>query len=140
MKDIKYKTYSKKQMLDIIQNKGFVFVETSLDDNYMINLKDIPDFIVLESNRTKHKADISMYIPGIDSPVLTTFGCYLNRLNSTLREEIIDKLILLQTNRKKPKKVKIFNNYLFMKLSTEEQGIENGKTKNFDTLYARYVK
>lgn len=140
MKDIKYKTYSKKQMLDIIQNKGFIFVETSLGDNYMINLKDIPDFIVLESNRTKHKADISMYIPGIDSPVLTTFGCYLNRLNSTLREEIIERLILLQTNRKKPKKVKIFNNYLFMKLSAEEQGIENGKTKNFDTLYARYVK
>lgn len=139
MENIKYKIYTKKQMLDIIQKEGFVFVDTNLDNHFIIKICDIPDFIMLESIRTSHVAELKVYIPGVDEPVLTTFVCFLNRVNPLLREKIIDRLTLLQTTNKKPKKVKIFDNDMFINFSTEEKGIENGEVKNFDKFYRKYV-
>lgn len=139
MKFYKYKIYTKKKMLDIIQKEGFVFVDTSLDDHFIIKICDIPDFIMLESNRTGHVAELTMYMPGVDEPVLTTFGCFLNRVNPLLRDEIIDRLTLLQTTNKSPKKIKVFDNDMFINCSTEEKGIENGKVKNFEKFYRKYV-
>lgn len=139
MKKIEYKKYDKKQMLDIIQKDPFLFVKTNLDDNYIIKLKDLADFIVLEAERTGHTAELECYLPGIADPVATTYGYFLNRINPLLREEIIDRLVLLQTTNKKPKNVKIFDNNIFNNMSEEEFGIENGEVKNFDKFYRKYV-
>lgn len=139
MKDIVYKVYTKKEMLEIIKKYPFIFVETSLGDDYIIKLTDIPDFIMLESDRTLHTADMEMYIPGKNEPVLTTCGCFLNRIDSKLRETIIDRLNLLQTRCKKARKVKIFDNDVFSAFSAKELGIENGKIKNFKKIYGNYI-
>lgn len=139
MKEFKYKMYTKRQMLEIIQKEGFVFVDTSLHDHFIIRISDIPDFIILEAIRTGHTSELEMYIPGVDEPVLTTYGWFLNRINPLLREEIINRLVLLQTTNTKPKNVKIFDNDIFIALSTEEKGIENGEVKNFDKFYRKYV-
>ncbi len=139
MRDIKYNQYSKRKMLKIIQEDGILFVETNLGDNYIISKKDLADFIVLETIRTNQVAEISVYMPGIDDSVITTFGWFLNKSNKLLREEIIDRLVLLQTTNTKPKKIKIFNNDIFIALSPEEMGIENGYVKNFDKFYKKYV-
>lgn len=139
MQDIKYKTYTKKQMLKIIETEGFVFVDNNFGDHFIIRIKDIPDFIILETIRTSHQVQLEMYIPGVDEPILTTFGWFLNRVNPLLREEIIKRLVLLQTTDNKPKNVKIFDNDIFISSSTEEKGIENGKVKNFDKFYQKYV-
>lgn len=139
MEDIKYKTYTKNQMLSIIQKKGFVFVDTNLGEHFIIKISDIPDFIMLESIRTGYTAELTMYIPGINEPILTTFGCFLNKVNPLLREEIIDRLVLLQTTDEEPKKIKIFDNDIFIKFSPEEKGIKNGKVKNFNKFYKKYV-
>ena len=74
MEKIIYKKYTKKQMLNIIQNDAFLFVETNLGDNYIIKKQDLSDFIVLEALRTGHIAELKIYVPGIDEPVITTFG------------------------------------------------------------------
>ena len=139
MKEFKYKMYTRRKMLEIIQKEGFVFVDTNLDEHFIIRISDIPDFIILEAIRTGHTSELKMYIPGIDEPVLTTYGWFLNRVNPLLREEIINRLVLLQTTNTKPKNVKIFDNDIFIALSTEEKGIENGKVKNFDKFYRKYV-
>ncbi len=140
MDKIKYKKYNKKQMLDIIQKEAFLFVETSLGDNYVIKLKDLADFIVLEAMRTEHVAELTCYLPGIDSPVATTFGWFINKINPLLREEIINRLVLLQTTDKMPKNVKIFDNNIFNNMSKIEMGIENGQVRNFDKFYLKYVR
>lgn len=140
MEEIKYKTYNKMEMLDIIKKEGFLFVETNLGDNYIIRLKDLADFIMLEAQRTGQVAEISFYMPGIDEPVITTFGCFLNKANPILREEIINRLVLLQTTNKKPKNVKIFDTDIFNKLSPQEMGIENHQVKNFNKFYSKYVR
>ena len=139
MQKIKYKTYTKNQLLKIIQKESFVFVETNIGDNFIIRMRDIADFIMLESIRTEYVAEITMYIPGWDSPILTTYSCYLNRVNPKLREEIIERLVLLQTTNTEPKKVKVFDNDIFIALSSKEKGIENGKVKNFNKFYKKYV-
>ena len=138
MEKIIYKKYTKKQMLNIIQNDAFLFVETNLGDNYIIKKQDLSDFIVLEALRTGHIAELKIYVPGIDEPVITTFGCFLNKANPILREEIIERLILLQTTNIKPQKVKIFDNEEFIKFNKKQMGIENGKVKNFDKFYKKY--
>ena len=138
MEKIIYKKYTKKQMLNIIQNDAFLFVETNLGDNYIIKKQDLSDFIVLEALRTGHIAELKIYIPGIDEPVLTTFGWFLNKANPILREEIIERLILLQTTNIKPQRVKIFDNEEFIKFNKKQMGIENGKVKNFDKFYKKY--
>lgn len=138
MEDIKYRKYNRKEMLNIIRNDAFLFVESNLGDNYIIKKQDLPDFIVLEAIRTLHTAKLSVYIPGIASPVITTNGWFLNRANPLLREEIIKRLILLQTTRTKPKNVKVFDNDMFMSLSPIEKGIKDGKNINFDKFYKKY--
>lgn len=139
MQDIKYKTYTKKRMLKIIETEGFAFVDNNFGDHFIIRIKDIPDFIILETIRMGHQVKLDMYIPGIDEPVLTTMGWFLNKTNPLLREEIINKLIVLQTTDTKPKNVKIFDNDIFVALSTKENGIENGQVKNFEKFYRKYI-
>lgn len=139
MEKIEYKTYNKTQMIDIINKEGILFVETNLGDNYIIRLKDLADFIMLEAQRTGHVAEMSFYIPGVDEPVITTYGWFLNRANPVLREEIIERLVLLQTTDKKPKKVKVFDVEIFNNMSAKEMGIKNHKVKNFDIFYQKYA-
>lgn len=140
MKNIKYKKYSKKEMLNIIKNKPILFVETSLKEGYVIRKQDLADFIILETQRTGHHIEMEVYMPGIAKPVATTFGWFLNRINPILREEIIDRLVLLQTTNKKPKKVKIFNNDMLIFLRKMENEIQEGQVKNFDKFYSKYAK
>lgn len=140
MEEIEYKTYNKIQMLKIIRKEGFLFVETNLGDNYIIRLKDLTDFIILEAQRTGHQAEMSFYMPGVDEPVITTFGWFLNKANPLLREEIIKRLVTLQTTDKKPKTIKIFDIDIFNELSPQEIGIENHQVKNFSKFYSKYVR
>ena len=135
--DIIYKEYTKKQMLNILIKKPIIFVETSLNDAYVIRKKDIADFIILQAERTGHHIEMDFYMPGIDEPVATTFGWYLNTINPLLRKEIIHRLTLLQTGKRTPKRIKIFNTQIFDNMSDKEMGID-GEFKNFDKLYGKY--
>ena len=138
MKNITYKKYTKSQMLNIINNDAFLFVDTNLGEHYIIKKQDLADFIILEALRTGHIAKMQVYMPGIEEPVITTFGWFLNKANPLLREEIIDRLVLLQTTNTKPKKVKIFDNEIFINLDKKEMGIIDGQIKNFYKFYRKY--
>lgn len=140
MKNIKYKKYSKWKMINIIKKMPILFVETSLNDAYVIRQKDVADFIILEAERTGHHIEMEFYMPGIDDAVISTFGWFLNTINPLLRKEIIHRLALLQTRKKRPRKVKIFNNDTFNNMKKIEMGIENGQVKNFDKFYGKYIR
>lgn len=140
MKKFKYKEYSKLKMLSIIRKMPILFVETSLNDPYIIRKKDVADFIVLEAERTGHLIELDFYMPGIDEAVVSTYGWFLNTVNSQLRNEIIKRLVLLQTKKIRPKKVKIFNIDKLYKMSKLEMSIENSQIKNYDKFYGKYTK
>lgn len=136
MDNIKYKKYTKKQLLEILKKEAIVFAHTNLGDKYIIKKSDLADFIILETEKNGHSIEMSFFMPGINGAVITTFGWFLNRANSALREEIIDRLVLLQTTDKKPKKVKVFDTHIFNKMLDDNE-ISND-IENYDILYKKY--
>lgn len=131
-----YKKYSKKEFLKILEEDGILFVSTSCGNRYIIKKSDIADFIMIESKREGYSSDMSFFMPGIDGPVVTTYGCFLNKANPIFREEIIDRLILLQTTDEKAKDIKIFDIDLFYKMIDDNEISNN--IANFDKLYKKY--
>ena len=131
-----YKKYSKKEFLKILKKDGILFVKTNLGNKYIIKKSDIADFIMLESERTGHTSDMFFFMPGIHAPVITTYGCFLNKANPVFREEMIDRLVLLQTTDEKAKDIKIFDTDLFNKMLDNNE-ISND-IPNFDKLYKKY--
>ena len=137
-----YKKYTRKEMSDIAKNEGFVFAETSLGENYIIKKNDICDFIMQESEKQGYAVNIKMYVPNpyIEEPFVTTIGGFLDKINQNYRNEIIDKLISLQTYKIKAKRVKVFDNDIFCKMSLEELGEQKGKTIQFDKFFKKYYE
>lgn len=131
-----YKKYSKKEFLKILKEDGILFVSTSRGNRYIIKKSDIADFIMIESEREGHSSDMSFFMPGINGPVITTYGCFLNKANPIFREEIIDRLVLLQTTDEKVKDIKIFDTELFYKMLDNNEISNN--ISNFDKLYKKY--
>lgn len=135
MENFNYKMYSRMRMINLIKNAPILFVETSFNDAYVIRKKDVADFIVMETERKGHNIEMEFYMSEIDKPVITTSGWFLNTINPLLRKEIIDRLILLQTGKKKPKKVKIFDI-----MSNLDKGLENFSIKKSNKIYGKYIK
>ena len=116
MDTIKYEKYTKNELLKILKKDGILFIETNLGDNYIINKNDLADFIILEAQRTGHTAEISFFMPGINGAVITTYGWFLNKANPLLREEIIDRLVLLQQFEVEPKDIKVIIEDMYEKV------------------------
>lgn len=120
MKNIKYKEYTKKEMIKLIRDDKTVYVTTSNGSNYIISRKDIADFIVLEAEKAGHRIEIQVYLPNIEEPAITTCGWFLDKCNPVIREEIINRLVLLQTTNTRPKRVKVFNTKMLYKLRQKD--------------------
>ena len=137
-----YELYTREEMSGIAKKEGFLFVITSNNDKYEIRKSDVADFIVVEAERCYQDVDIEMYVPNpdIQEPFVSTYGYFLNRINQKFREEIIKRLVELQTTDIKPKKVKVFDNDIFHEMSLEELGEEEGKTLQYDKFYKKYYQ
>lgn len=137
-----YELYTREEMSEIAKKEGFLFVITSNNDKYEIRKSDVADFIVLEAERCRHHVDIEMYVPNpdIQEPFVSTYGYFLNRINQKFREEIIKRLVELQTTDIKPNKVKVFDNDIFNEMSLEELGEEEGKTLQYYKFYKKYYQ
>lgn len=139
MKKKFYKKYTRDEMMDIIENKGYYYIETSNGGEFQIAKDDLADFIILEDRRCGHGIEIEVYIPGdFLNPILTTYGCYLNRVNPKLREEIIDRLVKLQTYEEEPKTVKIFNIDIYNEMF--EEGLEEDNPQCDKPFFAKYYE
>lgn len=137
-----YELYTREEMSEIAKKEGFLFVITSNNYKYEIRKSDVADFIVLEAERCYQDVDIEMYVPNpdIQEPFASTYGYFLNRINQKFREEIIKRLVELQTTDIKPNKVKVFDNDIFNEMSLEELGEEEGKTLQYDKFYKKYYQ
>lgn len=133
-----YGKYTKNELLEILKKDGILFVETNLGNKYIIKKGDLADFIILEAQRTGHVVEISFFMPGISGIVMSTYGWFLNKANPVLREEIIDRLVLLQTTEEEPKKVKVFDTDIFENMLDNNE-IDN-EIQNYDELYGKYEK
>lgn len=77
-------------------NERLIYVDIDEKD-FIIRYKDIPDFIV-DYNDKFGQTDLKFYDYGLGflSPIITTFGSFLNYCDSQVRKDIIDRLVYLQ--------------------------------------------
>ena len=129
-------------MSKIAKEDGYLIVQTSNYDSYIINKNDVADFIMQESEKNGYSVDINMYIPKNKGRLLllSTCGCFLDKINQNFRNEIIDRLVELQTTDTKPRDVKVFDNEIFLEMSLEEIGQNKELTAQYDKFYKKYFE
>ena len=73
-----------------------VFVDTGIDE-FVALYKDVPDIIV-DFNRKLGSVDLKIYDFETAEEIITTFGHFLHKANTDVREDIIERLVKLQNN------------------------------------------
>ena len=74
--------------------------------------EDLPDIIVDIDNKLNHSVNLKVYDfnnPDMYNPLLTTIGCFLDRCQLDVRNDIIDRLIKLQTENETVKDYKVID-------------------------------
>ena len=113
----KIKFYDENEVRQIIANKEkYVYVDDGMTE-VIIKKEDIPDYIVY-INRECGITDLKMF-DSDGQQILNTLGEFLDKCNPIIREEIIDRLVNLQTGEEEPKEVKTIDEYMWEKLTNE---------------------
>lgn len=109
--------YDENEVRQIIENKEkYVYVDDGMTE-VIIKKEDIPDYIVY-INRECGLTDLKMF-DSDGQQILNTLGEFLDKCNPIIREEIIDRLVNLQTGEEEPKEVKTIDEYMWEKLTNE---------------------
>ncbi len=98
--------YTVDEFIDVWNDeKRLVFIDTGIDE--VVGLyEDIPDIIV-DLNLKLGITDLSIYGFESGAKLLNTLGMFLDKCHPGVREDIIDRLVKLQTFEIKPKKYKL---------------------------------
>ena len=106
-----FKFYEIDEIIKLLQSKErLVYVDDGIEEA-VIRYKDLPDFIV-DYNEKCGLKDIKVYDyenPNMDKPLLDTFGVFLNKCEPKVREDIIDRLVMLQRGEINVKDYKIID-------------------------------
>ena len=109
--------YDENEVRKIIESKEkYVYVDDGMTE-VIIKKEDIPDYIVY-INRECGLTDLKMF-DSDGQQILNTLGGFLDKCNPIIREEIIDRLVNLQTGEEEPKEVKTIDEYMWEKLTNE---------------------
>ena len=109
--------YDENEVRKIIESKEkYVYVDDGMTE-VIIKKEDIPDYIVY-INRECGLTDLKMF-DSDGQQILNTLGEFLDKCNPIIREEIIDRLVNLQTGEEEPKEVKTIDEYMWEKLANE---------------------
>lgn len=111
------KFYDENEVRQIIENKEkYVYVDDGMTE-VIIKKDDIPDYIVY-INRECGLTHLKMFdSDGLQ--ILNTLGEFLDKCNPIIREEIIDRLVNLQTGEEEPKEVKTIDEYMWDNITNE---------------------
>lgn len=113
----KIKFYDESEVRQIIENKEkYVYVDDGMTE-VIIKKEDIPDYIVY-INRECGLTDLKIFNSD-GQQIISTLGEFLDRCDLVIREEIIDRLVNLQTGEEEPKEVKTIDEYMWDKLTNE---------------------
>ena len=124
----KFEFYSEKEIIDILKSKErLVIVDDGIDDA-VIKYEDLPDFIVDVNIKTGYTTSLKVYDYHNVSmkPILTTIGQFLDKCEPLVRQDIIDRLVKLQTNEEEIKDYKLIDTYM---LENAEEKLEK-QSKN----------
>lgn len=116
----KIKFYDESEVRQIIESKeNYVYVDDGMTE-VIIKKEDIPDYIVY-INKECGLTDLKIF-DSDGQQIITTFGEFLDKCNPVIREEIIDRLVSLQTGEEELKDVKSVDEYMWEELTNELEG------------------
>lgn len=120
--------YSSNEIRKIIKSGEELYFMDDGTNEFVVKKQDIPHIIV-DLNLKYGSIDLKFYEVSSSEfkPVLTTMGFYLDRVKQDLREIIIDRLISLQTGEKRPRKYKLIDSDIYLRIKNKmsiEQYIE----------------
>jgi len=143
VKYLKSNYCKEKEIRKILESKEkLVYADDGMYE-VVIKKSDIPDYIVGYANACGH----SVVLKIIDqdrgdyyNPTITTIGWFLDKCHPKTREEIIDRLVLLQTTDEKPKKIPVIDEDLLNKVMNElgidwEQAFKENINENIEYEY-----
>lgn len=108
------KPYNKEEIKELLNsNVKLVYVDTGVEE-IIARYEDLPDVIV-DINDKLGITDLLVYEYGANSmtPILTTFGPFLNKCVPNVRSDIIDRLTSLQLGEDKVKDYKVIDEDMF---------------------------
>lgn len=94
----KIKFYNQREIRKLLDSNERLILTFDGENTFFIRYKDIPDFIV-DYNDKFGQTDLKFYEYAF-TPIITTFGVFLDYCNPKVRKDIIDRLIYLQTGGK----------------------------------------
>lgn len=120
-----FKYYEVKEIIQMLKNKEHLVYADDGYDEVVIKYEDIPDFIV-DVNRRIGMCDLKFYDYNNLSmePIVSCYGEFLNKCDMKVREDIIDRLVGLQTNELSVKEYKIMDEYT---METAKRQMEKNK-------------
>lgn len=116
--------YAEEEIREMIKNKEpYVYVDDGMTQ-VVIRKQDIPDYIVY-INREFGSTDLEIMDPQEGNLVIiTTYGEFLDKCEPEAREEIIERLIQLQTGEEEYSQVKVADEDLWREMLYERENEE----------------
>lgn len=117
------KEQSEKEIKKMIKSKENLYYADNGIDEVIIREQDIPDFIIKVNEISGENLNLKFYKMNNKTfePVLTTMGRFLDKAEASLREKIIDRLVLLQTTDEPVKNFKVIDEDMFEKVKNSIQ-------------------
>ena len=94
-----FQFYTKNEIKNILlSGEKLVYADNGIDE-VVVKYNDLPDFIVDMAVNMGHDCEIKVYKYPSESmtPILTTKGWFLNKVEPSVRADIIDRLVAVQT-------------------------------------------
>lgn len=106
------KMYNEEEIKQLLNSKErLVYIDDGVDE-IVARYDDLPDIIVDINEKLSHTENLKVYDyenPNLDKPILTTIGYFLDKCDPKVREDIIDRLVALQTGEEQVKDYKVID-------------------------------
>lgn len=106
------KMYNEEEIKQLLNsNERLVYIDDGTDE-IVARYEDLPDIIVDVNEKLGHTENLKVYDFDnqlLDKPILTTIGYFLDKCDQKVREDIIDRLVNLQTGVEQMKDYKVID-------------------------------
>lgn len=128
-KDNLFNFYDKEEIKKLLKDKiKLVYIDNGSEE-VVARYEDLPDIIVDINEKLGHNENLTVYDLDtlfLNKPILTTFGYYLDKCDSNVRKDIIDRLTGLQFGEFKIKDYKMIDEDMLndVKIEMEQEEME----------------
>lgn len=106
------KMYNEEEIKQLLNSKERLVYIDDGSEEFVARYEDLPDIIVDVNEKLGHTENLKVYDFDnllFDKPILTTIGYFLDKCDPKVREDIIDRLINLQTGVEEIKDYKVID-------------------------------